>query len=499
MKFRLGWKKFHKWAGLLTAVFLLIFCASGIIMNHRAAFSGIDVTRKLLPADYHLKNFNNGIIRGTLPLDSMRLMAFGNSGLWLTDRSFSSFADFNEGLPKGADNRQIRNVVIMRDGNLWCATQFGLFRRENNGWKEITLPGNDERISDLTLTPDSTGLIVLGRSAIYRVTPDGASECKQLAAPADYKPRVTLFKTVWQLHSGELFGTAGRIVVDIIALVIIFLCITGIILFILPYRIRRLSKKHLTDRIKPTARKMKWNFRWHDKAGAVTIIFTVIIAFTGMCLRPPLMIPLVLTETSPLPGSNLDSDNAWHDKLRGIRWDENLDKWIVSTTEGFFTFDRNFSGAPGKPGKAPAISPMGVNVFEKEGEEWLIGSFSGLYRWNPEKETVTDYLTGKASERQGGRPVSTHLVSGFSTDLGTPTVFDFSTGAAGLPEMPEELASQPMSLWNVALELHVGRCYTPFLGPLSSLFVFLAGLIITLVLISGYIVHHRHKKRSLTK
>ena len=78
-------------------------------MNHRAAFSGIDVTRKLLPADYHLKNFNNGIIRGTLPLDSMRLMAFGSSGLWLTDRSFSSFADFNEGLPKGADNRQIRN------------------------------------------------------------------------------------------------------------------------------------------------------------------------------------------------------------------------------------------------------------------------------------------------------------------------------------------------------------------------------------------------------
>lgn len=54
----------------------------------------------------------------------------------------------------------------------------------------------------------------------------------------------------------------------------------------------------------------------------------------------------------------------------------------------------------------------------------------------------------------------------------------------------------PMSLWNVALELHVGRCYSPFLGPLSDLFVFLSGLLITLVLLSGYIISHRRRKKA---
>ena len=72
-------------------------------------------------------------------------------------------------------------------------------------------------------------------------------------------------------------------------------------------------------------------------------------------------------------------------------------------------------------------------------------------------------------------------------------VFDYAKGAPELPESSDEFCSQPMSLWNTALELHVGRCYTPFLGPLSELFVFLAGLLLTLVLVSGLILSRRRK------
>lgn len=61
--------------------------------------------------------------------------------------------------------------------------------------------------------------------------------------------------------------------------------------------------------------------------------------------------------------------------------------------------------------------------------------------------------------------------------------------------MPEILSHAKMSLWNVALELHVGRCYTPFLGPVSDLFVFLSGLLISLVLLSGFIILHRQKRK----
>ena len=45
---------------------LLVFCVSGIILNHREVFSGCEVSRKWLPASYYIKNFNNGVVKGTV-------------------------------------------------------------------------------------------------------------------------------------------------------------------------------------------------------------------------------------------------------------------------------------------------------------------------------------------------------------------------------------------------------------------------------------------------
>ena len=87
-------------------------------------------------------------------------------------------------------------------------------------------------------------------------------------------------------------------------------------------------------------------------------------------------------------------------------------------------------------------------------------------------------------------PISSSLVSGYSKDFfgGKEVIFDYSKGASlgETASTPELLSAIPMSLWNVALELHVGRCYSPLLGPLSDLFVFLSGLLITLVLLWLY-------------
>ena len=143
---------------------------------------------------------------------------------------------------------------------------------------------------------------------------------------------------------------------------------------------------------------------------------------------------------------------------------------------------------------------MGVTVFESDGKGgWLVGSFSGMFRWYPEKNLIVDYFTGKQNIEKSMIPISNHLVSGYSKDFfgGKEVIFDYSKGA-NLDETtstPELLSATPMSLWNVALELHVGRCYSPFLGPLSDLFVFISGLLITLVLLSGYIILKRRKKK----
>lgn len=548
LKYNFTWKKYHRWLGLVLSVFMLVFSVSGIILNHREVFSGCEVSRKWLPASYHIKNFNNGVVKGTVVKKSAAhslssencdsVLAYGCAGVFLTDSRLSTWQDFNAGLPESIDERNVRHVVKAKDGSLWCAALRDVYRYDENShrWKKVELPGNEERIMDVALAKDSMTVVALTRSRVFTIVPFvqygeivkiGKSssetyrvESKIIPAPKKYEPKTTLFKLVWHLHSGEFFGLPGKLVVDAIALVLIVLSITGILLFILPYGIRRAKKLAAKARMKRLGKQFAWNMKWHNKIGYVTIVLTLWIAITGMCLRPPLMVPLVL---SKLPQAVGEDGNVWQDKLRAIRWDAVQGDWLVSTSEGFLRVDEDFSQAPKMlpDAECPKLSPMGVTVWESDGKGgWIVGSFRGIYRWNPVNHSlnqILDYFTGKPSEETSMIPISDNLVCGYSDDFlgGKPLVFDFAKGVedakgqavALCNDEPKKSRNEesmsdlicetaPMSLWNVALELHVGRCYSPFLGPLSDLFVFLSGLLITLVLLSGYIISHRRRKKA---
>lgn len=579
---KFSWKKYHRWFGLVLSVFMLVFCVSGIILNHRTLFSGCEVSRSLLPSSYHIKNFNNGIIKGTVRIpgansasahEKETVLAYGCGGVWLTDTKMSVWRDFNNGLPESIDERNIRNVVRAKDGSLWCAALHDVYRydawdgkKEKSGkevkdvkkvkdvkrWQKVTLAGNDERIMDVTLNRDSTKVVALTRSKIYEISighplrtaqsqanpsqsrinssqsQTGSIQSRIIPAPKGYEPKTTLFKIVWHLHSGELFGLPGKLVVDAIAVVLIILSLTGIVLFILPYRIRRWKNmknaagaaalggtaQRAKERMLRLGKQMVWHQKWHNKIGYLTIVLTLWVAITGMCLRPPLMVPLVLNPVAEKVG---EDGNVWQDKLRAIRWDEAHGCWLVSTSDGFLMLDEACKQAPVllAAENCPKLSPMGVTVFEKDGKGgWIVGSFRGMYRWLPMSSgyQVLDYFTNKPSIETSMIPISDDLICGYSADFfdGKPLVFDFAKGMedskgmsmsgyateiAPIVSQPEMLSRVKMSLWNVALELHVGRCYAPFLGPLSDLFVFVSGLLITLVLLSGYIILRRRKKK----
>ena len=541
LKYNFTWKKYHRWLGLVLSVFMLVFCVSGIILNHREVFSGCEVSRKWLPASYRIKNFNNGVVKGTVVKKSAAhslssencdsVLVYGCAGVFLTDSRLSTWQDFNAGLPESIDERNVRHVVKAKNGSLWCAALRDVYRYDENShrWKKVELPGNEERIMDVALAKDSMTVVALTRSRVFTIVPFvqygeivkiGKSssetyrvESKIIPAPKEYEPKTTLFKLVWHLHSGEFFGLPGKLVVDAIALVLIVLSITGILLFILPYGIRRAKKLAAKARMKRLGKQFAWNMKWHNKIGYVTIVLTLWIAITGMCLRPPLMVPLVL---SKLPQAVGEDGNVWQDKLRAIRWDAVQGDWLVSTSEGFLRVDEDFSQAPKMlpDDECPKLSPMGVTVWESDGKGgWIVGSFRGIYRWNPVNHSlnqILDYFTGKPSEETSMIPISDNLICGYSEDLfdREPMVFDFAKGVEDAKGQVINILDEkdamsdlicetaPMSLWNVALELHVGRCYSPFLGPLSDLFVFLSGLLITLVLLSGYIISHRRRKKA---
>ena len=493
------WKKYHKWVGLFFSFFILMFCLSGIVLNHRKTFSACEVSRSWMPDGYQYENYDNGIAKGTMSLSNGKVLLYGNAGVWLTDSCLSSFTSYNQGLKEGMDNRKISNVVLMPDMSMWCAGLYDFYRHNGKEWELQILEDNDERIADITNRNDT--LVLLTRSYVYEsVAPYENFKRYELKKPADYSPKVSMFRTVWLLHSGELFGLPGQLFVDAIALVIVVLCITGLIYTFLPKWIKK-RKKAKKD-TKQAVETLKTSTKWHNKLGTWLIVPTVLLAITGACLRPPLMIPFAITSVNPVPGSTLDADNIWHNKFRGLRWDARLQQWLLSTSSGFYQL-ADFDAVPVSIKGAPPVSPMGINVFHQTTDnEWLVGSFSGLFQWNPVTKELIDFMTGEPYLPSRGRFFGSVSASGYSSDLSfnKDVIFDYSDGARTkqevlkLADMPDALANQGMSLWNFALELHVGRCYA-FLGPLSGLFVFLAGTLLTLTLISGYILRPGRKKK----
>src|SRR5690554_7903527 len=97
--------------------------------------------------------------------------------------------------------------------------------------------------------------------------------------------RSSLMKTIWQIHSGEIFGLPGQLFVDALGLVTIFLSLTGIVWFFFPDWIKRRRRAG-----KPRRKLMlinTWSLRWHNKVGAWTFVLLAVLYFTGIFLRPP--------------------------------------------------------------------------------------------------------------------------------------------------------------------------------------------------------------------
>lgn len=492
------YKKLHRWPGLILSFILLYYAITGIFMNHRDVFSGIDVSRSLLPAQYRYENWNNAALKGNLILDKDSILVYGNVGIWLTDSSFKQYTSFNTGFSKGSDNRKIFDVHRATDGSLYAATLFGLFayNAELKQWQQFDLDSKNERFTGIESIGDT--LHAITRSHMYKGRSAGTNthfSKIELKAPEGYKNKITLFETIWQIHSGEIFGLPGKLVVDLLGVITAFLSITGIIYFFFPDWIKRRFKrgKAATQIIKVN----KWSLKWHNKLGAWTFVLLIILFFTGMFLRPPLLIAIARANVSPLKFSHLDQPNPWYDKLRDILYDEDRGILLLSTSEGMYFMDPAELW-PARFQVQPPVSVMGINTFERyENGAFLIGSFSGLFLWHPSHPDILNYAKGTVyTEQAGGRPVGDYKVTGVLHDTrGRQYMVDYDQGVIPLwhetqfPEIPTNVLSESrMSLWSVCLEIHTGRIFEGFLGMFYILLVPLIGLASVVIVLSGYLL-----------
>lgn len=489
-------KKFHKWPAIIIAVFVILFALSGIVMNHREIVSKIDVPRKILPSNYSYHNWNLAAVRGSLTVSERLGFMYGNIGIWKTTDNFQTFSDFNQGFPKGIDGRKVNALVEFYEDWVVAGTQFGLFKRnlKTGIWEKIDLPVENNRITDLTVKDDT--LIILTRDYLIKSVDLKNYQRVQLPEPINYQRKTGLFNTFWELHSGGLFGLVGKLAVDLFGIVAILLSVTGLLHFFFPKIIRRRKEKG-----KPVANladvKRK-NLRWHNVVGYIFVFFLVINTFSGMHLRPPLLIAIADKQVGIIPFSHLDTPNPWFDKLRRVVWDKDFGKYIFSTSEGFFYCDESLTSALNPFNLQPPVSVMGCNVLEKVAEgKYLVGSFSGMFIWDICNQNSYEYFSGLPYQEpeEITRPIAENMVAGLIKKHNRQIIwFDYNRGVTGtgsfdFPQMPEDIINKsPMSLWNVALEVHTGRFFEKYIGSFYILYVPLAGICILVVLISGFLV-----------
>lgn len=435
-------------------------------------------------------------VRGSESIGGDSLLVYGNIGVWLTEDQMNSFSDFNVGFPKGIDKRKI--YALKRYGDqLVAATHFGLYqtRMHDANWQRVPLPVKEQRLTDLTIKGDS--LVVMSRG--FLLISDNLEEFSviQLPAPAGYVKEASMFQTLWELHSGELFGLAGRLFVDLLGLVLIWLSVSGILHFFLPGIIRRRKRKG-TDTQQLVSGK-RFNLRWHNSIGYLFAIFLIVNTTAGMFLRPPLLIPIATKTVGILPYTHLDSPNPWNDKFRRVAWDASLKRFFLSTSDGFFAVNESLDAPPVPFAIQPPVSVMGLNIFEPMGNAtYLVGSFTGLYVWNVHNNRIFDFISGQpyGGMRSAGRPIGTHMAAGWVMNRsGQAWWFDYNHGAKALeatPEFPamssEMIKKTPISWWNAALEVHTGRIFEHLMGPLYILIVPIAGMSMIIVLISGFMM-----------
>ena len=492
-------KAWHKWLGIPISFFALIFAISGIFLNHRTLISSIDISRNYLPNYLKIDNWNQNSIKTTINIGGDSILMYGASGIWLTNQRHTFVERFERGMKNGVDNRNTAKIVKTDKGDIFAVTTFDLYQlntKENTWCNKSSFIDTHERLSDVTTSSDT--LVIISRSDLFTsVAPYDKFSKFTIPAPTDYSKKVSLFRTMWRLHSGELFGEIGKIVVDLLGVATIIFSVTGIIIFLFPKIVRRVKRKNKnTSRYIATLRS---SYKWHGRLGYWLTALILILFISGTFLRPPLLISIIRKNITPLPYTTLDSENPWNDKLRCINYDSAQNEWLLYSSDGFFSMKDLFSH-PERLTQAPRVSVMGINVMQQTYRGcWLIGSFDGLVLWDRDNGVCIDYLSKRPiMPYRPGPPNQQVAVTGYSSDfLAGDIAFGYSFGAKYIHRngqfilMPEIETPGRISLWHLALEAHTGRIYQPIIGFLSDYFIFISGVSLVIITMTGYILYRR--------
>jgi len=229
----------HKWLGLISCLFILFVSLTAIALNHHDEFPGfLAKTEKILTG-------NNIKVLAADPFNNNRLIASDLKSLYESRDNSKTWTELKLFVP--AEN--VNNIVfdpVIKDKLIVSLKEAGIFVSDDSGevWDEPSLPffpNEGEYIENLTLSKNQ--LTVKTRFALYLFNTETEKWHSLPFSNINKKNQLDFSELVYNIHTGRIFGEAGKYLYDVLSAGLIILAITGIYLSLKPRKRLKVSVK----------------------------------------------------------------------------------------------------------------------------------------------------------------------------------------------------------------------------------------------------------------
>jgi hypothetical protein len=295
------------------------------------------------------------------------------------------------------------------------------------------------------------------------------------------------------LHTGEVLGFPGKLLMDVSAVAFVFLAISGIYMWYVPWRYR-LYKRWNLPRPKQRSQLLGWFSRNHNSIGIWTSPVVILVGVTGLLITIPIVMVLSDVAVGKKWAPGMQGGSPWQHEIHSAIYDEHRNSIIIAA-DGFWEAPASFS-QPFQPlENAPTASVMGVNTFQQDPSgDYIVGSFGGLFRWNREDDAIEE-LGAPKEPANPNIPVRGFMATGYFSDpRGRQWGLNFRSGLKCFTAesndyaMPAVVADDGrISLRLMLHYLHNNRIWS-MLSRGNRILVALVGALLTLlVIITGII------------
>lgn len=212
-----GLRLSHRWVGVGAALLVLVTCVTGFLLQHPGWLGGHTNPPAALAVD---------------PADEDRLLRGTHWGVESSEDGGLSWRE----VPMLAPPTDVIRIVFAPDDSdiVLALGADGLVASRDGGrvWRDIPLDpaAREPGLAFLDLATGPSGRLTVLTDRGMLASDDGGASWNWAGSGPEAVTR-DLRRIIHDLHTGHVFGTAGRRVVELGAMALFFITVTGLILF----------------------------------------------------------------------------------------------------------------------------------------------------------------------------------------------------------------------------------------------------------------------------